>query len=139
MEEAIQSSKEWLEYARWDWQAANHLTTAGPELYKIICYHCEQAVEKALKGFLVFHEVGFPRTHDLVELCKLCIEIDLRYYEIAEDCSELAGYGTQMRYPSGIQVDETEMKEALAACEVIMEFIESSLDFEQEQGPQMSM
>ena len=139
MEETIQSSREWLEYARRDWQAANHLTTAEPELYKIICYHCEQAIEKVLKGFLVFHEVDFPRTHDLVELCKLCINIDLRFHEIAEDCSELTGYGTQMRYPSGIEVDEAEMKEALGACGVIMDFVENSLDFEQEQGPQMSM
>lgn len=139
MEETIQSSREWLEYARQDWQAANYLTTAKPELYKIICYHCEQAVEKALKSFLVYHEVDFPRTHDLVELCKLCTNIDLRYYEIAEGCSELTGYGTQMRYPSGVEVDKTEMREALATCEVIIDFIETTLDFEQEQGPHISM
>ncbi len=139
MEETIQSSREWLEYARQDWQAANHLTTAKRELYKIICYHCEQAVEKALKGFLVFHEIDFPRTHDLVELCKLCSNIDLRYHEIAGDCSVLTGYGTQMRYPSGVEVDEDEMRDALTTCGVILDFIEASLDFEQEMGPQMSM
>lgn len=94
---------------------------------------------KSAERLLVFYEVGFPRTHDLVELCKLCIEIDLRYYEILEDCPGLTGYGTQMRYHSGIEVDETEMREALAACGVVMDFIESSLDFEQEQGSQMSM
>lgn len=139
MKEAIQSSKEWLEYAQTDWQAAIHLTTATPKQFRNICYHCEQAAEKALKGFLTLHEVNFRHTHDLVQLCMSCMEIDPSYQEIAEGCSVLTGYGTQMRYPSGIDVDETETREALAICEAIIGFIEQSLDIEQGQEPQMSM
>ena len=29
-------------------------------------YHCQQAAEKAIKGYLTYHEVEFERTHNLV-------------------------------------------------------------------------
>lgn len=34
-------------------------------------YHCEQAAEKALKGFLAFHDHELERTHDLKRLVTL--------------------------------------------------------------------
>jgi HEPN domain-containing protein len=34
----------------------------------IAAYHCQQAAEKLVKGLLVVAGVGFPRTHDLLEL-----------------------------------------------------------------------
>ncbi len=28
-----------------------------------ICFHAQQCAEKYLKGFLTFHQIGFPKTH----------------------------------------------------------------------------
>jgi HEPN domain-containing protein len=33
-----------------------------------VVFHCQQAAEKALKGFLVWHNQPFRKTHDLIEL-----------------------------------------------------------------------
>ena len=44
---------EWLKHADDDIDTALLLKEMRPQHYEIICYHCEQAVEKYLKGYLV--------------------------------------------------------------------------------------
>jgi HEPN domain-containing protein len=39
-------------------------------------FHCQQAAEKALKGFLAWHDQPFPKTHDLGKLGKQAVEVD---------------------------------------------------------------
>ena len=46
--------KEWLEIADKDFDSAQILNEAVRRHYEIICYLCAQAVEKYLKGYLVF-------------------------------------------------------------------------------------
>ena len=46
--------KEWAEFARMDFLAAKHLYEhMHPKPLEIICYHCQQAIEKLLKGVLI--------------------------------------------------------------------------------------
>jgi HEPN domain-containing protein len=45
---------EWLRLADNDLYSAKILNEAARKSYEIICYHCAQAVEKYLKGYLVF-------------------------------------------------------------------------------------
>jgi len=33
-----------------------------------VCFHCQQAVEKYLKAYLVHNEISFPHTHNLGSL-----------------------------------------------------------------------
>ena len=47
------------------------MALADRGLTDIVCYHCQQAVEKYLKGLLVLREVSFPKTHDLRILLEL--------------------------------------------------------------------
>jgi len=44
---------EWLRFAADDIDTVLLLKEMRPQHFEIICYHCEQAVEKYLKGFLV--------------------------------------------------------------------------------------
>ena len=57
--------KEWIKYAETDLASANHLLGMHPIPIEIICYHCAQSAEKALKAFLIAKDVEPPRTHDL--------------------------------------------------------------------------
>jgi HEPN domain-containing protein len=50
-------AKKWLDYAQTDYNVALHDTTFHPVPIEIICYHCEQAAEKALKAILAYHIV----------------------------------------------------------------------------------
>ena len=55
----------WLVKARSDLGTARKLA-AGPERFPdTAVYHCQQAAEKAIKAFLVFHDHRSPKSHDI--------------------------------------------------------------------------
>ena len=53
-------TRAWLDRARRDLRAAQ-LLTAGDSNAEAL-FHCQQAVEKALKAFLTFHDRTFRKT-----------------------------------------------------------------------------
>lgn len=120
-------TKEWLELAEMDFRAAEYLLDMRPVPMEIICYHCEQAAEKLLKGSLVSFHKEPPRTHDLVQLCKLCCELDDRFRQLINSCIELTPYGVQVRYPAHLELDETDMENALRECKNIYEGVQQIL------------
>lgn len=45
---------QWMKLANQDYGVAEHLfQTYYPKPYEIICYHCQQAAEKAIKGIII--------------------------------------------------------------------------------------
>ena len=62
-------------------------------------YHCQQAFEKTLKGFLTWHAYPFQRTHNLPGLLQLCDQVDAAFSALASDAALLTPYATQFRYP----------------------------------------
>ena len=72
--------QEWIEKADKDLAVALHTAkTLWPTPLEIVCFHCQQFVEKYLKGFLVSKGQEPPYTHDLVKLASLC-ETENRNY-----------------------------------------------------------
>ena len=57
--------RQWLEKAEKDFNLAHHLAAERHSYREAIAFHSQQAPEKLLKGFLVFHQVEFPKTHNL--------------------------------------------------------------------------
>ncbi|MGI8551128.1 MAG: nucleotidyltransferase domain-containing protein, partial [Dehalococcoidia bacterium] len=64
-------TQEWIKTAEQDLLVAEtvlrHASAPGG-----VAYHCQQATEKALKGFLLWNEVPFRKTHALKELVEQC-------------------------------------------------------------------
>ena len=54
----------WLHVAENDRQAVVACMAVDPPLPEIAAFHCQQAVEKLLKGFLVLAGINFRRTHE---------------------------------------------------------------------------
>ena len=53
------------------------LTCRSPLLIvEDVLFHCQQAVEKALKAFLTWHDRPFGKTHDLQRLGLRCPRVD---------------------------------------------------------------
>ena len=117
-------SSEWLEMANMDLNAAEFLLDMRPVPVEIICYHCQQAAEKLLKGVLVHFDAEPPKTHDLIQLCKLCCELDARFSLLEDACIELTPYGVQVRYPSDLELNESDMTAALRECKKVREFVQ---------------
>ena len=67
----------WIQRAENDISSANFLTEKMyPVPAEIVCFHCQQAAEKYLKAFLVYNDLEPPKTHDLIELARLCSNYD---------------------------------------------------------------
>ena len=115
---------EWFRFGDNDLIVAEHSArTLSPQPLEIICYHCQQAVEKYLKGYLVFHGAQEPpRTHNLMALCELCSEIDPEFDSIVLKCNILNAYGVQPRYPDEIYIDESRMQVAVAYAKELKSF-----------------
>jgi HEPN domain-containing protein len=113
---------EWFKYADKDVFAVNHLLTAYPQPYEIICYHCQQAAEKYLKGFLVYNDIKPPKIHELDTLCEMCSKLEEKFDDIIKECLTLTVYGVQARYPYEIEIDEYQMKKAVEAMNKIKNF-----------------
>ena len=119
--------QQWLEIADNDLAVANFSAqNMWPIPYAIICFHCQQAVEKYLKWFLVLNDIDPPKTHDLEELEKLCENIAPQFSTIYEECSVLSGYAVQSRYPNEMYVEKHDMDKALNFAKTIREFIKNA-------------
>ena len=119
--------KEWLEIAHMDIEAAQFLMQMRPLPVEVICYHCEQAAEKALKGYLVYKGEEAPKTHDLIRLCKLCCDIKPDFQNLSDQCLELIPYGVTIRYPSKMDLHDEDAASALSSCKEIINFVERKI------------
>lgn len=119
-----QDIRAWLSFADMDYDAANILHAHHPRPCEIICYHCQQAAEKAIKAVYIYLEMpgGIPRKHDLSFLLnqiqnKIDISKELRQY-----ADVLNVYGIVSRYPNEIHVDDERTKVALDYADYILEW-----------------
>ena len=58
-------AREWFKIAETDLSSAEFLQSMTPVPFEIICYHCQQSVEKYLKGYLALKGEEIKKTHDL--------------------------------------------------------------------------
>jgi HEPN domain-containing protein len=65
-------------------------------------YHCQQAAEKALKGYLTAHGVVFSKIHLLSPILSLCTDIDSSFVELSDAAELLTPLATEFRYPGDI-------------------------------------
>lgn len=90
---------QWIEKADADLKAAELLSASGASgLTDIIGFHCQQAVEKYLKAVLTFHQVEFPKTHDIRALVEL-LPAHFAESEPLQEADWLTPFGVRARYP----------------------------------------
>jgi len=117
----------WFNKANNDLIAGKYIISMPDPLADIICFHSQQAVEKYLKGFLAYHKLEIPRTHELEELISLCEGIDTEFSRLYEISSELSSYAVDVRYPMEGNYNVT-IEEAQRALEIAEKFKKSVLD-----------
>ncbi len=93
-------AKTLLEKAKRDKERAKILFSASPSDVERIGFNAQQAVEKALKAVLAYHDVHFPRTHDLGELLKLLVANGIEYDERLNESEKLNDFAVEIRYES---------------------------------------
>jgi HEPN domain-containing protein len=98
-ESARELVRSWLLKASHDLAAAQSLAEPERAILDVAIYLCQQAAEKALKGYLVFHDRRPPRTHDLRSLIAAAAEIDQCFSAWNDAAERLTPYATLYRYP----------------------------------------
>jgi HEPN domain-containing protein len=113
----IKTVLEWLYFADADFDSALILNDAHRKHNEIICYHCQQAVEKYLKAFLCYNGMIPPKIHVLETLCALCSEFDSSFNDMAKDCAYLSPFAVQSRYPLEMEITSINTKKSLEIAE----------------------
>lgn len=108
----VQETQAWLKKALHDLMAAKNALTSKPVLTDISVFHCQQVVEKALKGFLTFNLRTFRKTHNIEEIGEQCIQIDLTLKSVIDEVSLVTQYAWKFRYPGEFEEPSSEEAEA---------------------------
>ena len=91
-------TRQWLEKAEGDYKTSGHLLPAGKEHLEAVTFHSQQASEKYLKALLVWHQIEFPKTHDLDLLLTLVSSREPELATSLADAGILTPYGVEYRY-----------------------------------------
>ena len=101
---------------------------ATPPLLGEAAYHCQQAAEKSLKGYLSWHDVPFGKTHDLAAIGLLCVSSDTSLEVICVRADRLTVFAWAFRYPGAPEEPtSTEVDSALALSREVYEAMLSRL------------
>ena len=118
----------WLVKACHDLTSARKLVAEPDRLLDTAIYHCQQAAEKAVKGFLVFHDRRFEKTHDVRVLTTLAGEVEPKFLTHHDAAVFLTPFAQEFRYPGNrLEPSLDEFDEALQAAETILQFVLSRL------------
>lgn len=115
--------REWLNRARSDLELAR---ATGKDVYlDDLCFHAQQAAEKAVKGVLLMRKVCFPYTHDIAALLKLAHESGLTVSEGVQESQVLSAYAVAGRYPGVVEtITRDEYQEAVHSAEMVVAWAE---------------
>jgi HEPN domain-containing protein len=91
-----EAANEWLEKAERDLQVA--MLCGREKFYDAALFHCQQAAEKALKGFLAFHDKPIEKTHRVERLLEQAKRIEPKLAKL-KNTGLLSEYAVLSRYP----------------------------------------
>lgn len=117
--------KNWFEIAKKDLNGAKILYEHNAD-YGLVLFHLQQAVEKYLKGYLIYKTGMLQEGHSLIKLCKKATIYNIEFRKFIKDCAFLNGYYIETRYPAEdpLIAEEDDVKEGLQFTEEIIDFIE---------------
>jgi HEPN domain-containing protein len=120
----------WLKKANSDLKTAIWIKQSPETHYDTGIYHCQQCAEKAIKGFLVYHDTEFRKTHDIASLMLLAIPLESEFANWVNIGDALTRYATEFRYPDDLMIQlptEQEFADAITDAESIYNFVLSKL------------
>ncbi|PZO15124.1 MAG: HEPN domain-containing protein [Leptolyngbya foveolarum] len=118
----------WLAYAQSDLRAAKALLKTNKDLTNQVCYHSQQAAEKAIKAGLIFLRIDFPFVHDLDEL-RDRLPKEWKCVQDYPDLDTLTGWAVNGRYPDSAEdPSEAEASRSIQQASGILISIKQDLE-----------
>lgn len=127
----LEFTRDWVLKAEADFKAARFLGTSGDEFSFGTAFHAQQSAEKYLKALLVWHQVEFPKTHDIKVLLTIVSQIEASLSEAIADAIELTPYGVEYRYPGQYpELTRADVKQSLTLCSKVRREVRKHLPTE---------
>lgn len=122
---------DWVYHAVLDRMAAEKLCR-DPKLYYTAAFHCQQCIEKALKGFLLYKSHRLFDGHNLTWLCKQAAMLDGGFTQWIDESVVLNRYYIETRYPADIplEIDSQSMESLMTICGGMLDFICDMIKFD---------
>lgn len=118
----------WLTKADHDLATAHKLVQDPGPLLDTAIYHCHQAAEKAVKGFLAFHDQAAGKTHDVRFLVNQALPFEPRFEDWLDAAELVTPYATAYRYPDeALEPEKEEFEMAQEAAAGLVAFVLSVL------------
>jgi HEPN domain-containing protein len=125
----------WIDKAEGDFETAGReLGVSARPNYDAVCYHCQQCIEKLLKGALICFGVDPPYVHDIAYLTKLLRAAGIAFKADERDLRLLSQSAVVFRYPGENATAEDAM-EVVAICERLRQALLRLIDADNAEGP----
>lgn len=126
----VDDTRSWFLKASEDMKAAGALFALTPPLVDSCAFHCQQSIEKSMKGFLFWNSVLFRRTHDLNALAQSCVSLDPVLDPLLAKTTSLSRFAVDHRYPGPlVHPSPSKVKDMIDLAELVFKELCGRLPF----------
>jgi HEPN domain-containing protein len=118
---------EWIRSAELDRRAMAACLALDPPVPEVAAFHCQQAAEKILKGFLVLAQQRFRRTHDLEELGGQVKQLFPAVAGLVDQAASWTSWNIAYRYPGEEAGQPSPSSEQLAQASQVVALMATAL------------
>ena len=119
---------EWLRFVEMDMSTARHLfKMMHPKPLEIICFHCQQAAEKAIKALFILKEIEVIKIHDLIILLKKIETFFSVPLSVKNASDDLTPFAATFRYPQYPDIDEDITRKALSDMDIVVDWCKEQI------------
>lgn len=117
---------QWMKKADEDLLVVKKLTEFEMVALSSVCFHCQQAVEKYLKAYLISKGKEIKKTHNIEFLLSECEDFDPDFGSI--DPKNLSDFGVEIRYPGDLYTpSEFETKEYIEIAHQLKKMVSEKI------------
>lgn len=121
-------AREWFSKGQKDIEDAEFLLYNNRAVENI-SFHIHQAIEKYLKGFLIYNGWKLEKIHDLVKLLEEAVKIDKSFARFAVPFRKITNFYFESRYPVGYNVkySKLELRKSIRQTKGLIGLIDKKL------------
>lgn len=128
MKDKKEEALRWIKQVKEDLEVAKY-NHQGKKFF-VSCFYSHQAVEKTLKGYLIYKGIEYIWGNSILNLLKECLKFDKNFNKFKEKVVLLDRFYIPTRYPNGLPggipaefFTEKDSNEAISIAEEIYNFI----------------
>ena len=122
----------WLEKARDDLGVAQHLDELyHPKPVEIICFHCQQAAEKAIKAVILARGVQEIPSADALSFLLHLLDGNIERQLLAY-ADSLVRYTVDVCYPNDLHLEDSDCRTALYGAQQILIWCEAQINLDKD-------